>query len=216
MNILNLLKRADVNKTNEYGVIPVLFHTACNMVGEHGMVRVSNMKLGLKNAAVSFFLKNNAEAPAFTPRLFMDLEAAAESQGYVLHELISYIRLEPSLHAVQQHVAALEERHTPAPASVMVFGPGMKGGIPAGQQTTFGSLRHNEVSSDVGVELVRRASMVPQNQDREPFDLHSLNKGADFGQLEIPAYLRKGANPTAGMTKEGVATAQAQEPATAS
>jgi hypothetical protein len=182
---------------NEYGVINVLFYTACNLVGEHGMVRVSNKKLGLTNASVSFFLKDNAEAPAFTPRLFNELEAAAESQGYVLHELISYVRLEPSLRAAQQHVESLEERHmrpshTTTPPGVILFGGGMREGgvLPAGQQSSFGSLRHNEVSGEVGAELLRRTGTIPQTEHREPFDLHSLNRGTDFSMLDVPTWMR--------------------------
>ena len=135
---------------NEYGVINVLFYTACNLVGEHGMVRVSNKKLGLTNASVSFFLKDNAEAPAFTPRLFNELEAAAESQGYVLHELISYVRVEQSVGQVPvAEVPVAVQR--PMARTIPV------GGYPAGQQASFGSLRHNEVSGEVGAELLRRA-----------------------------------------------------------
>lgn len=168
---------------NEYGVINVLFYTACNLVGEHGMVRVSNKKLGLTNASVSFFLKDNAEAPAFTPRLFNELEAAAESQGYVLHELISYVRVEQSVGQVPAAEVPVAVQR-PMARTIPV------GGYPAGQQASFGSLRHNEVSGEVGAELLRRAVTIPQTEHREPFDLHSLNRGTDFSMLDVPTWMR--------------------------
>jgi hypothetical protein len=189
---MSWFNRKDAAKTNEFGVVPVLFHTACNLVGEHGTVRVSNPKLQIKNAVVSFFLQNYAEAPAFTPRLFMELESAAESQGYVLHELISYVRIvspearqdqgysergSEDLAARMRGRKEIMEQHV---AEDIMRGYNWPG---------TGTIHHAESSAKVGEALLRNASRVPPQAHRESFDVHSLN--GDFAKLNVPAYMRK-------------------------
>jgi hypothetical protein len=200
MSFLDRLSKKANPRINEYGVIPMLFHIDCNHVDVHGMVRVSNRKLGIKNAAVSFHLKNTTEAPPFTPQLFLEIEAAAESQGYTVHELVSYVRFKSQSVPVREEVHQLDNRypttdiHRTAPLSEHV---GIRensrvpvGGFPAGQATTFGSLRHNEVSGEIGAELLQRATQIPRTEEREPFDMHSLASDQKFAGLNVPAFMR--------------------------
>jgi hypothetical protein len=168
----------------------VLFHTDCNMVGEHGTVLVSCRKKGIRNAVVSFHLKNCAEAPAFTPKLFLELEAAAESQGYVLHELVSYERLRPMDSGLQEHLEGLEQRHVQAHRMPTTLDPfeAARTMTMVSQPSGAGTLRHNEFSGSAGAALLSRTGVIPRTENREPFDLHSLNRSVD---AKVPAYMRR-------------------------
>jgi hypothetical protein len=190
MSFLDRFKNTDSPATNEYGVIPVLFHTDCNMVGEHGTVLVSCRKKGIRNAVVSFHLKNCAEAPAFTPKLFLELEAAAESQGYVLHELVSYERLRPMDSGLQEHLEGLEQRHVQAHRMPTTLDPfeAARTMTMVSQPSGAGTLRHNEFSGSAGAALLSRTGVIPRTENREPFDLHSLNRSVD---AKVPAYMRR-------------------------
>jgi hypothetical protein len=180
------------SKRNAYNVIPVLFHTDCNLAGSHGTVLVSNRKLGLKNAVVDFFLKNHADAPALTPKLFLEIEAAAESQGYVLHELISYARIAmPVVQVPAKESVATQPERTSTPREYM-YARDMRGAFMNHPSVTeegiwsgTGTIHHAEAPAEMGERLLRNISKVPPQSRREPFDMHSLSN------LEVPAFLRK-------------------------
>jgi hypothetical protein len=175
MSFLDRFKNTDSPATNEYGVIPVLFHTDCNMVGEHGTVLVSCRKKGIRNAVVSFHLKNCAEAPAFTPKL---------------HELVSYERLRPMDSGLQEHLEGLEQRHVQAHRMPTTLDPfeAARTMTMVSQPSGAGTLRHNEFSGSAGAALLSRTGVIPRTENREPFDLHSLNRSVD---AKVPAYMRR-------------------------
>jgi hypothetical protein len=176
-------------KLNAYNVIPVLFYTDCNHTSVHGTVRVSNRKLRLENVVVDFFLKNHAKAPAFTPKLFAEIEAAAESQGYVLHELVSYVSIKTPDWLQADEPAASQD--VPAPHG-HTYSRELRVGrsdrptvTEEGVWTGTGTIHHAESPAEMGERVIRNMSHVPPQAPREPFDMHSLS------DLSVPAFLRK-------------------------
>lgn len=200
LNPMNLLKQEA--RVNAYSVIPVFFHTDCNHSGQHGTMLVSNRRLGIKEAVVAFFLKNHATAPAFTPKLFLELEAAAESQGYILHELISYDRIVSASSAqkgttvdrqsmIDQHLRSVQSgTKSYVNAAPLVDYEGVRDDSNGWtmfdpSNRNLGSIRHGEAPPEVGETLLRNAARTEGRGVK--FNMHSLNDAA------VPAFLRKAA-----------------------
>lgn len=80
---------------NGYNELGVAIYKDANAYGEHGRMQVSHRARGLNNVEVPFAFPSLTDAPPLTAKLFLDIWAAFESQGYIAHHLVSYGGIKP-------------------------------------------------------------------------------------------------------------------------
>ncbi|MNU19740.1 hypothetical protein D3C71_79730 [compost metagenome] len=79
-----------LNRANPHSDLEIKFHKEANHFGEHGQLKVTHVKQGLKGANIRFVFPGLAEAPALTRVMLDHIWESARAQGYVPHELIAY------------------------------------------------------------------------------------------------------------------------------
>lgn len=70
--------------------LKIAFHKEANVYGTHGVLRASNIELGLENANVRFVFVGMSTPPPMTPRIFQYLWEEAKAQGFLPQELTKY------------------------------------------------------------------------------------------------------------------------------
>lgn len=93
--IRNILGANKALPEDAFGEIKIMFHKQCNMVGSHGTILVTHKARGMHLATIRFMIADVAVAPALTPKLLYQIKSAAESQGFLFYELVSYARMQP-------------------------------------------------------------------------------------------------------------------------
>lgn len=74
--------------------LKVYFHKDCNGKVEHGSIYADHAQLRLTNEPVRFSF-DDVDPPVMTPDLLAHIWDMAECQGYIVHELRSYINVFP-------------------------------------------------------------------------------------------------------------------------